>query len=156
MKINTCTLQTLAAVNRFSPETHGDHRALETIDDLIVPLVMHGVNHELIAFLHMSQVIRICPMARAFSLHMQLDNPFHGYVLWYLVLDYLCYCAKTFSFPIPGLSTTDAVGTGLSSCDKVMIPEPRRRPRWLPQCNPKVSLNQTLTTGSIDSRARRP
>ena len=63
MKINTCTLQTLAAVNRFLPETHGDHRALETIDDLIVPLVMHGVNHELIAFLHMSQVIRICPMA---------------------------------------------------------------------------------------------
>ena len=121
MKINTCTLQTLAAVNRFLPETHGDHRALETIDDLIVPLVMHGVNHELIAFLHMSQVIRICPMARAFSSHMQLDNPFHGYVLWYLVLDYLCYCAKTFSFPIPGLSTTDAVGTGLSSCDKVMI-----------------------------------
>jgi hypothetical protein len=94
---------------------------LDTIDDLNGALVMHGANHELIAFVHMSHVVRICPMARAFSSDMKLDNPFHGYVLWYLVLDYLCYCAKTFSFPIPGLSTTDAVGAGLSSCDKVMI-----------------------------------
>ena len=50
---------------------------------------------------------------------MEMDNTFHGYVYWYLVLDFLCYCAKNFSFRIPGLSTTDAVGTGLSSCDRV-------------------------------------
>jgi hypothetical protein len=92
---------------------------LVTIEELVVPLSKHGIIHELVAYVHLYNVIRICPFARAFSLKMEMDNSFHGYVYWYLVLDFLVYCVKTFGWHIPGLSTTDAVGTGLSSCDKV-------------------------------------
>ena len=106
-------------MNRFVGLSHGDPGTMNTIDELSGALKKHGVTHELISFVHMFFVVRVCPMARAFAPDMKLDNPFHGYVLWYHTLDFLCYCAKKFAFPIPGLSTTDAVGTVLSSCDKV-------------------------------------
>jgi hypothetical protein len=118
---NSVSSQVLTAVNRFVGLSHGDPSSLNTIVDVSAALQKHGVTHELISFVHMFYVVRVCPMARAFAPEMKLDNPFHGYVLWYHTLDVLCFCTKKFAFPIPGLSTTDAVGTGLSSCDKVSL-----------------------------------
>jgi hypothetical protein len=89
------------------------------VHELAVALEKHDITYELVAFVHMANVIRICPLAQAFPSAMEFNNPFHGYVYWYLVLDFLCYCVMNYSFRVPGLSTTDAVGGGLSSCAKV-------------------------------------
>jgi hypothetical protein len=135
-------LQTLFCANRFSSVSFGDSASLDSVDELVAALEKHEITYELAAYVHMANVIRVCPLARAFPSAMELNNPFHGYVYWYLVLDFLCYCVTNYSFRVPGLSTTDAVGGGLSSFAKV-CKLARRRLKWWRQCKPEASLFPT-------------
>ncbi len=51
--------------------------------------------------------------------------------------EYLVYCVRNFSFPVPGMSNTDAVGAGLSSCDKVSLIAVQKRDEMAAACTAK-------------------
>ncbi len=61
-------LQTLLCANRFSSVSFGDSASLATVDELAAALVKHEITYELVAYVHVANVIRAAPRHELFVL----------------------------------------------------------------------------------------
>ncbi len=108
-----------------------------TLDELAASLTAFGANHEFVTYVHMVNMAVLCPSLQSSVNDITFTNILHGYAYWHFMQEFLVYCVRNFSFPVPGMSNTDAVGTGLSSCDKVSRIAVQKRDEMAAACTAK-------------------
>ena len=92
-----------------------------SIDDLFTAFDRRGIGYEFNAYVLLVAASRLCVETRGLGTSMSSTNPLHGLMFWYLVQNYFMMLVVHQNIKIPGLSTTDAIGDGLSSFDKVQM-----------------------------------
>ena len=96
-----------------------DLRTIVSVDSANAELAKRHITFELLAYLILVTASRMCVDIRALGKEMSLTNPLQGLMFWYIVEHFFMNCVTVHGIPVPGLSMTDAVGTGLSSFHKV-------------------------------------
>jgi hypothetical protein len=103
---------------------------------MVVELIKANLTFEFVVYVHMVNAVNLCPMTNQLGGDIKMCNILQGYLYWHLVIEFLGYCVRTFNFPVPGMSNTDAVGPGgVSSCTKVCHLAVEQKARMAQACH---------------------
>ena len=95
-------------------------RAMNSIDTSNAALKHFDIDVIFMTYAVMSSASKLCPSVQGMGDKMEIDNPFHGFQFWFIMKFCFVRAVKEFNIAVPGLSPTDAVDGGISSCDRLL------------------------------------